>query len=213
MDEGGVSVSDGGIVNAATFTAGPAAAEAIYSLFGAELAATSEVATSTPLPTTLAGTTVEVTDASGTVRTAPLFFVGSSQINFLVPSGTGPRDDHGSPRRRQLFQRAVDAGVGSRRRTGDPWPLPVTAGRSLKLGSLGECLRIEREPWRGRKLLQTSIERSLDGHAESVRRVGDGSLLGANAVVLAAASEHKRPPYINKSYARVLQLKNRNPRI
>ncbi|HKQ78305.1 MAG TPA: BACON domain-containing carbohydrate-binding protein, partial [Blastocatellia bacterium] len=44
-------------------------------------------ASSIPLPTALAGTTVEVTDSAGMTRLAPLFFVSSGQVNYLIPSG------------------------------------------------------------------------------------------------------------------------------
>ena len=77
-------VTPQGIVNGASFT--PFAAPAsIMSLFGAGLAEATETATSTPLPTTLAGTTVTVTDRTGLSRTAELFFVSAGQINFLMP--------------------------------------------------------------------------------------------------------------------------------
>lgn len=114
MEEGGARISDGGIVNAATFGAGSAAAEAIYTLFGENLATTSEAATSTPLPTTLAGATVEVADAAGTVRLAPLFFAGPSQINFLIPAGTGEGEA-------TVTVRTGDGG------SSNPAPLEITA--------------------------------------------------------------------------------------
>jgi len=41
-----------------------------------------------PLPTSLGGTTVHVTDSAGTRRSAPLFFVSPGQLNFQVPPGT-----------------------------------------------------------------------------------------------------------------------------
>ena len=42
----------------------------------------------TPLPTTLGGTAVEVTDSSGVTRPCPLFFVSDGQINFQIAPGT-----------------------------------------------------------------------------------------------------------------------------
>lgn len=63
-------------------------AESIAAGFGQGLAATTESAPATPLPTTLAGTSVKVKDSAGTERLAPLFFVSPSQINFLIPLGT-----------------------------------------------------------------------------------------------------------------------------
>lgn len=64
------------------------AQESIASTFGTDLAATTQIATSQPLPTVLAGTSVKIKDAANTEREAPLFFVSPTQINFQVPPGT-----------------------------------------------------------------------------------------------------------------------------
>ena len=84
--------SSEGIVSAASFLPGAAPA-AIMSLFGVNLAGSTEVASEVPLPTSLAGTTVRVTAApvigqvSQIIRgaLAPLFFTSPGQINFLIP--------------------------------------------------------------------------------------------------------------------------------
>jgi len=64
------------------------AAEAIASAFGQGLAGSTEAASVLPLPTSLAGTTVNVKDSAGVERLAPLFFVSPGQVNYLVPEGT-----------------------------------------------------------------------------------------------------------------------------
>lgn len=64
------------------------APESIATIFGAGLAATAQAATSLPLGTTLAGTTVTVKDSAGATRSAPLYYVSPTQINFQVPLGT-----------------------------------------------------------------------------------------------------------------------------
>jgi uncharacterized protein (TIGR03437 family) len=64
------------------------ASEAIAAAFGTGLAATTQIANTLPLPTTLAGTTLRVRDSQGVERYAALFFVSPSQINYLVPAGT-----------------------------------------------------------------------------------------------------------------------------
>lgn len=56
--------------------------------FGLNLATKVEIAAATPLPTTLAGTTVKVKDSAGTERLSPLFFVAPSQVNYQIPPGT-----------------------------------------------------------------------------------------------------------------------------
>ncbi len=80
-------VGQAATVSAAGFRA-PVAAEAIVSAFGAFLATGTAVASTTPLPTSLAGTAVNIKDAAGTERAAPLFFVSPGQVNFQVPPGT-----------------------------------------------------------------------------------------------------------------------------
>ncbi len=58
----------------------------IASLYGTNLADQTASATSQPLPVTLGGITLRVTDASGTPRSAPLMYVSPVQINFQVPA-------------------------------------------------------------------------------------------------------------------------------
>jgi uncharacterized protein (TIGR03437 family) len=60
-------------------------AESIGALFGAGMAGSTIAAGTTPLPTTLGGVQVQVKDAAGMTRNAPLFFVSPAQINFQVP--------------------------------------------------------------------------------------------------------------------------------
>ena len=74
-------------VNSASFVA-PVAPESIVAGFGSGLAATTEEATTIPLPTTLGGRSVKVTDSALVDRLAPLFFVSPTQINYQMPAGT-----------------------------------------------------------------------------------------------------------------------------
>ena len=82
-----IIISGNGVANvrAASYVGPDLAGDSIASAFGLEMATTTATATSLPLPTTLAGTTVKVTDSNGVERLAPLFFVSPSQINYLVP--------------------------------------------------------------------------------------------------------------------------------
>jgi uncharacterized protein (TIGR03437 family) len=75
-------------VSAASVRGTELARDTIASAFGQNLATANASATTTPLPTSLAGSTVRVRDSAGTERLAPLFFVSAGQINFLVPTGT-----------------------------------------------------------------------------------------------------------------------------
>ncbi len=76
--------------SAASYARFQAAPESIASLFGANLAATTQSAGSVPLPTQLGGVTVRVRDSAGTERNAPLFFVAPTQINWQVPADLAP---------------------------------------------------------------------------------------------------------------------------
>ncbi len=64
------------------------APESIASIFGQALATSAASALSLPLPTTLNGTTVKVLDSLGVERSAPLFYVSPTQVNYQVPAGT-----------------------------------------------------------------------------------------------------------------------------
>jgi uncharacterized protein (TIGR03437 family) len=75
-------------VSAASYSGAMLAPESIASLFGAGMASTIQVSTSLPLPTIVAGSQVEVRDALGNARPAPLFFISPTQVNFLIPAGT-----------------------------------------------------------------------------------------------------------------------------
>jgi len=55
--------------------------------YGSGLAAGTEAAATVPLPTTLEGVQVQLTDSGGNVALAPLLYVSPTQINYQVPSG------------------------------------------------------------------------------------------------------------------------------
>jgi uncharacterized protein (TIGR03437 family) len=86
------AITDNPLINvsAASYRADALAAESIATAFGAGLATTTqgEAATTIPLPTALAGTTVRVRDSFGYERLAPLFYVRADQVNYQIPSGT-----------------------------------------------------------------------------------------------------------------------------
>ena len=75
------------VVNAGSYSRN-AAAGAIMSLFGTDLAPGTAFTASSPLPVTLQGTTVTVIGSGGVTREAGLFFVSAGQINFLIPAAT-----------------------------------------------------------------------------------------------------------------------------
>jgi uncharacterized protein (TIGR03437 family) len=72
----------------ATFIVGDVAAEQFVSAFGAGLASSTATASALPLPTTLGGLEIRVRDSQGAERSAPLFFVSPTQVNYLIPKWT-----------------------------------------------------------------------------------------------------------------------------
>jgi uncharacterized protein (TIGR03437 family) len=70
-------------VSAANYSPDSLAPEAIAAAFGTNLATGFVVAGSTPLPTTLGGTSLRVNGVP-----AQLIFVAPTQINFILPAGT-----------------------------------------------------------------------------------------------------------------------------
>ncbi|HEY1492987.1 MAG TPA: hypothetical protein VGF49_00530 [Candidatus Solibacter sp.] len=73
----------------------------LASLYGENLASGTAQAGSQPLPQSLGGITLTVTDAAGVQQNAPLLYVSTGQINFLVPdnvaSGTATFAVAGGP--------------------------------------------------------------------------------------------------------------------
>ena len=76
--------------NAASYSTVALAPDSIASIFGSNLATSEKPAETTTLPTSLAGTTVNVIDSANVERLAPLFYVSPRQINLLIPPGTAP---------------------------------------------------------------------------------------------------------------------------
>ena len=74
-------------VSAASFAGDRLAAEQIVAAFGSNLATTTASAQSLPLPVSLGGASVKITDSKGVERSAGLFFVSPTQINYLLPAG------------------------------------------------------------------------------------------------------------------------------
>ena len=112
----GVITSNGGIQSAAA-PSNAIAPGSLASLYGENLAAAPAQAGSLPLPFTLGGVALSVTDSAGAQRNAPLLYVSPSQINFLLPENvaSGIGEVHCDRRR----GRAALYGHGSIRRA-DP---------------------------------------------------------------------------------------------
>lgn len=82
----GVIAADTSVQSAAAPSNG-VSANSLASFYGTNLATGTAQAAAQPLPTTLGGVTLTVTDSAGTQRSAPLIFVSPGQINFVVPDG------------------------------------------------------------------------------------------------------------------------------
>jgi uncharacterized protein (TIGR03437 family) len=74
----------------ASFYTGAIAPDSIVAAFGTNLTTSTASASGTPssLPTSLANTSVTVTDSKGVARQALVYYVSPTQINYMVPDGT-----------------------------------------------------------------------------------------------------------------------------
>jgi uncharacterized protein (TIGR03437 family) len=79
-------ISPGGVRSSAAPGIG-VAPDSFGTMYGSNLAVANMSAIALPLPTSLGGVTLSVTDASGAQLPAALSFVSPSQINFVIPSG------------------------------------------------------------------------------------------------------------------------------
>ena len=78
------------IVSGASFQSVPIAPESIATALGRHLATSTAANQATAPPTSLGGTTVQLTDILGNKASALLFFVSAHQVNFEVPAGLAP---------------------------------------------------------------------------------------------------------------------------
>jgi uncharacterized protein (TIGR03437 family) len=76
------------VTNAASYYSSNFAPDSWATAWGTNLSTSTLYATATPLPTSLGGSTVQVTDAAGVQRLAALSFVSMGQINFMIPTNT-----------------------------------------------------------------------------------------------------------------------------
>jgi uncharacterized protein (TIGR03437 family) len=73
--------------NSATAAPGPVAPGSAVSAFAAGLSTQTAFASGLPLPTVLAGVSLQVTDSANNSALAGLIFVSPEQINFVLPAG------------------------------------------------------------------------------------------------------------------------------
>jgi uncharacterized protein (TIGR03437 family) len=85
-----VTAAEFRVVSAASYTGPAVAPESIATAFGDRLSPATGEAATLPLPTSLAGLTLTITDSRSIERPAPLFYISPGQVNFLVPPGVAP---------------------------------------------------------------------------------------------------------------------------
>ena len=78
-------VSDGGVVNAASFAKQPVTGGSLVSIFGSNLAATLTLADSIPLSTKLGGVSVQFVNGTTTMSAPMLHVLPPNQLNVQVP--------------------------------------------------------------------------------------------------------------------------------
>jgi len=75
------------IVQSAAAGISVVAPQSLGSIYGSNLAATTTQASVQPLPVSLGGISVTVTDSAGNTAPASILYISPGQINFLMPSG------------------------------------------------------------------------------------------------------------------------------
>jgi uncharacterized protein (TIGR03437 family) len=118
------------------------AAESIMSVYGVDLATGTAPALTLPLPTSLDGNSVTVTDSAGVTRTAPLYYVAPGQINFEIPAGTAAgtatvtiQNQNGTAQSTTITIGSVSPGIFPLNGSGlvAAWVLPVVSGAQQAL--------------------------------------------------------------------------------
>jgi uncharacterized protein (TIGR03437 family) len=118
------------------------AAESIMSVYGVDLATGTAVALTLPLPTSLDGNSLTVTDSAGVTRPAPLYFVSPGQINFEIPAGTAAgtatvtiQNQNGTVQYTTISIGTVSPGIFALNGSGlvAAWVLPVVSGAQQPL--------------------------------------------------------------------------------
>ncbi len=83
-------VEAGSVKNGASFESGNASAGSIVSWFGWNLAASTELGTTIPLPDSIGAATTSFEDADGVMYTIGNFFASGRQRNLYIPEGLAP---------------------------------------------------------------------------------------------------------------------------
>ena len=83
-------IGSGSRVQSAAAPGNAVAPGSLASLYSSGLAASAAQAGSLPLPLSLGGVTLTITDSAGAQRIAPLLYVSPGQINFLLPDNIAP---------------------------------------------------------------------------------------------------------------------------
>jgi uncharacterized protein (TIGR03437 family) len=118
------------------------AAESIISVYGVNMATGTVSAATLPLPTSLNGNSVTVTDSAGVVRQAPLYFVSPGQINFEIPLGVAAgtatvtiKNQNGTIQSTTISIGLVSPGIFALNGAGlvAAWALPVISGTQQAL--------------------------------------------------------------------------------
>jgi uncharacterized protein (TIGR03437 family) len=118
------------------------AAESIITVYGTDLTTGTASALTLPLPTSLDGNSVTVTDSAGVARPAPLYFVSPGQVNFEIPAGTAAgtatvtiQNQNGTIQSTTIQIGGVSPGIFPLNLSGlvAAWALPVISGTQQAL--------------------------------------------------------------------------------
>jgi uncharacterized protein (TIGR03437 family) len=118
------------------------APQSIVSAYGTNLAGATASGATVPLPTSLGGNTVTLTDSAGVVFQAPLYYISPTQINFEIPPGTATgtakvviQNQSGTMQSTTIQIGSVSPGIFEVNGAGlaAAWVLPVISGTAQPL--------------------------------------------------------------------------------
>jgi uncharacterized protein (TIGR03437 family) len=156
------------VLNAASYAAGPVAPNSFAVLFGSNLATTTTVSS---LSTTLGGTSIQMSDASGNSGSALLCFASPAQIDLIVPSNLNPgngsmtlKTETGSSVTTPISIAAVSPGLFSADASGTG----VAAGNAVRVSADGTQTQLALSTCSGTPVACTAVPIDLGASSDTV---------------------------------------------
>ncbi len=172
-----VATSEFVSVSGATFVPETVGApDMILSGFGANLTTTTAAAATTPLPTTLAGVRVRLTDSAGVTQNAPLFYASPTQINYLLPTNLAQ-----GIAKLEVVQESGNVVARGAISVNALWPGLFTTGQNGRGLVAADVVRVKANGAQALESIQNPIDLSIAGDRVYLQLYGTG-LRGRSAL-------------------------------